>query len=141
MCIRDRSRVLQMLRTPMPLLAKVVSIQYGPATAPVSYTHLVNALLVGNAQFIGSLELRNLAKQTADELGIAYKEGVYMGDVYKRQMLDIVGVPYIMDGAAAPLREKYPNHTPRPEDGSYVEINRFATQRKVLNHFLICETM
>ena len=28
----------------------------------------------------------------------------------------IVGVPYIMDGAAAPLREKYPNHTPRPED-------------------------
>lgn len=26
-----------------------------------------------------SLELRNLAKQTADELGIAYKEGVYMG--------------------------------------------------------------
>ena len=23
---------------------------------------------------------------------------------------------YIMDGAAAPLREKYPNHTPRPED-------------------------
>ena len=26
-----------------------------------------------------SLELRDLAKQTADELGIAYKEGVYMG--------------------------------------------------------------
>lgn len=26
-----------------------------------------------------SLELRNLAKQTADELSIAYKEGVYMG--------------------------------------------------------------
>ena len=26
-----------------------------------------------------SLALRNLAKQTADELGIAYKEGVYMG--------------------------------------------------------------
>ena len=25
-----------------------------------------------------SLELRNLAKQTADELGIAYKEGVYI---------------------------------------------------------------
>ena len=25
-----------------------------------------------------SLELRNLAKQTADKLGIAYKEGVYM---------------------------------------------------------------
>ena len=31
-------------------------------------------------------------------------------------MLDIVGVPYIMDDAAAPLREKYPNHTPRPGD-------------------------
>ena len=26
-----------------------------------------------------SLELRNLAKQTADELGISYKEGVYLG--------------------------------------------------------------
>ena len=39
------------------------------------------------------------------------------GDNYNDvSMLDIVGVPYIMDGAAAPLREKYPNHTPRPED-------------------------
>ena len=39
-------------------------------------------------------------------------------------MLDIVGVPYIMDGAAAPLREKYPNHTPRPED----ELREFLQQ-------------
>jgi len=31
-------------------------------------------------------------------------------------MLDIVGHPYIMDGAAGPLREKYPQHTPRPEE-------------------------
>ena len=31
-------------------------------------------------------------------------------------MLDVVGVPYIMDNAAAPLRAKYKNHTPRPED-------------------------
>ncbi len=39
------------------------------------------------------------------------------GDNYNDvSMLDIVGVPYIMDGSAAPLREKYPNHTPRPED-------------------------
>ena len=39
------------------------------------------------------------------------------GDNYNDvSMLDIVGLPYIMDGAAAPLREKYPNHTPRPED-------------------------
>ena len=27
-----------------------------------------------------------------------------------------VGTPYIMDGAAAPLRARYPLHTPRPED-------------------------
>ena len=26
------------------------------------------------------------------------------------------GAPYIMDTAAAPLRARYPNHTPRPED-------------------------
>ena len=39
------------------------------------------------------------------------------GDNYNDvSMLDIVGGPYIMDGAAAPLREEYPNHTPRPED-------------------------
>ncbi len=38
------------------------------------------------------------------------------GDNYNDvSMLDIVGVPYIMDGAAAPA-EKYPNHTPCPED-------------------------
>ena len=35
------------------------------------------------------------------------------GDNYNDvSMLDIVAVPYIMDGAAAPLREKYPNYTP-----------------------------
>ena len=39
------------------------------------------------------------------------------GDNYNDEtMLDVVGVPYIMDNAAAPLREKYQNHTPRPED-------------------------
>ena len=39
------------------------------------------------------------------------------GDNYNDvSMLDIVGTPYIMDGSAAPLREKYPQHTPRPED-------------------------
>ena len=30
-------------------------------------------------------------------------------------MLDLVGTPHIMDGAAAPLRQRYPRHTPRPE--------------------------
>ena len=44
-------------------------------------------------------------------------------------MLDIVGVPYIMDGAAAPLREKYPNHTPRPED----VLREFLKQNWILN--------
>lgn len=39
------------------------------------------------------------------------------GDNYNDEtMLDVVGVPYIMDNAAAPLRAKYKNHTPRPED-------------------------
>ena len=50
-------------------------------------------------------------------LDIALADVMAFGDNYNDvSMLDIVGVPYIMDGAAAPLREKYPNHTPRPED-------------------------
>ena len=52
------------------------------------------------------------------------------GDNYNDvSMLDIVGVPYIMDGAAAPLREKYPNHTPRPED----VLREFLKQNWILN--------
>ena len=47
------------------------------------------------------------------------------GDNYNDvSMLDIVGVPYIMDSAAAPLREKYPNHTPRPENVLRVFLKR-----------------
>ena len=39
------------------------------------------------------------------------------GDNYNDiTMLDAVGTPYIMDSAAAPLRARYPLHTPRPED-------------------------
>ena len=50
-------------------------------------------------------------------LDIALADVMAFGDNYNDvSMLDIVGVPYIMDGAAAPLREKYPNHTPCPED-------------------------
>ena len=50
-------------------------------------------------------------------LDIALADVMAFGDNYNDvSMLDIVGVPYIMDGAAAPLREMYPNHTPRPED-------------------------
>ena len=50
-------------------------------------------------------------------LDIALADVMAFGDNYNDvSMLDIVGVPYIMDGAAAPLREKYPNHAPRPED-------------------------
>ena len=49
-------------------------------------------------------------------LDIALADVMAFGDNYNDvSMLDIVGVPYIMDGAAAPLREKYPNHTPCPE--------------------------
>ena len=50
-------------------------------------------------------------------LDIYLADVMAFGDNYNDvSMLDIVGVPYIMDGAAAPLREKYPNHTPCPED-------------------------
>ena len=50
-------------------------------------------------------------------LGIDPADVMAFGDNYNDvSMLDIVGTPYIMDGSAAPLREKYPQHTPRPED-------------------------
>lgn len=50
-------------------------------------------------------------------LGIAPEEVLAFGDNYNdTAMLDLVGMPYIMDGAAAELRDRYPRHTPRPED-------------------------
>lgn len=50
-------------------------------------------------------------------LGIDPAQVMAFGDNYNDEtMLDVVGVPYIMDNAAAPLRAKYQNHTPRPED-------------------------
>lgn len=50
-------------------------------------------------------------------LGIDPAQVMAFGDNYNDEtMLDVVGVPYIMDNAAAPLRAKYKNHTPCPED-------------------------
>ncbi len=50
-------------------------------------------------------------------LGIDPAQVMAFGDNYNDEtMLDVVGVPYIMNNAAAPLRAKYKNHTPRPED-------------------------
>ena len=50
-------------------------------------------------------------------LCIKLEEVMAFGDNYNDvSMLDAAGMPYIMDSAAAPLREKYPLHTPRPED-------------------------
>ena len=50
-------------------------------------------------------------------LGIDSAQVMAFGDNYNDEtMLDVVGVPYIMDNAAAPLRAKYKNHTPCPED-------------------------
>lgn len=47
------------------------------------------------------------------------------GDNYNDvPMLDLVGVPYIMESAAEPLRARYPNHTPRPEDA----LRRFLAE-------------
>lgn len=49
-------------------------------------------------------------------LGIDPAEVLAFGDNYNdTAMLDLVGYPYIMDGAAEPLRARYPRHTPRPE--------------------------
>lgn len=50
-------------------------------------------------------------------LNIQPSEIMAFGDNYNDvAMLDFVGTPYIMDTAAAPLRQRYPLHTPRPED-------------------------
>ena len=46
-------------------------------------------------------------------LGFAHDEVMAFGDNYNDvAMLDLVGTPYIMDSAAAPLRARYPLHTP-----------------------------
>lgn len=50
-------------------------------------------------------------------LGFDPQEVMAFGDNYNDvAMLDLVGKPYIMDGAAQELRQRYPNHTPRPEE-------------------------
>lgn len=50
-------------------------------------------------------------------LAVKPEEVMAFGDNYNdTAMLDLVGMPYIMDSAAAPLRARYPHHTPRPED-------------------------
>lgn len=50
-------------------------------------------------------------------LGIGLDEVMAFGDNFNDEsMLDLVGLPYIMESAAPALRAKYPNRTPRPED-------------------------
>lgn len=50
-------------------------------------------------------------------LGLFPDEVMAFGDNYNDvAMLDLVGLPYIMDSAAPALRARYPRHTPRPED-------------------------
>ena len=56
-------------------------------------------------------------QKLCEVLGVAPEEVLAFGDNYNdTAMLDLVGTPYIMDSAAAPLRERYPRHTTRPED-------------------------
>lgn len=56
-------------------------------------------------------------KMLCEKFGIDPADVMAFGDNYNDvAMLDLVGHPYIMDGADAPLRERYPMHTPRPED-------------------------
>lgn len=50
-------------------------------------------------------------------LGVDPQEVLAFGDNYNdTAMLDSVGMPYIMDSAAEPLRQRYAHHTARPED-------------------------
>lgn len=50
-------------------------------------------------------------------LDIRPEEVMAFGDNYNDvSMLDIVGAPYLMQTAAQPLLDRYPNHTPCPED-------------------------
>ena len=56
-------------------------------------------------------------KSLCQALDITPDEIMAFGDNYNDvAMLDLVGTAYIMDTAAAPLRQRYPLHTPRPED-------------------------
>lgn len=56
-------------------------------------------------------------KSLCRTLDITPDEIMAFGDNYNDvAMLDLVGTAYIMDTAAAPLRQRYPLHTPRPED-------------------------
>ena len=99
--------VLQMLRTPMPLLAKVVSIQYGPATAQfavfhrgtnrsvsVSYTHLAKRFA---SESFGEMQVpvlfNCLGREKADVDSIPallvkqVQSSVYMEDTLRRLCL------------------------------------------------------
>lgn len=61
-------------------------------------------------------------------LGIDPAEVLAFGDNYNDiAMLDLVGTPYIMDSASAPLRARYPRHTPRPEN-----VMRALLEKKML---------
>lgn len=52
-----------------------------------------------------------------DDLGIQLGEAMAFGDNYNDvPMLDLVGHPYLMDSAAAELRNRYPTQCARPED-------------------------
>lgn len=59
-------------------------------------------------------------KSICKMLGLNLSEVMAFGDNYNDvSMLDIVGEPYIMNTAKAPLLEKYPHHTTRPEKTIY----------------------
>lgn len=63
-------------------------------------------------------------QKLCEVLGVAPEEVLAFGDNYNdTAMLDLVGMPYIMDSAAAPLRERYPRHTPRPENVMWALLN------------------
>ena len=89
-------------------------------SAAVSYTHLAWARIMAGKKLICTANM----SARAGSMGISTSVSYTHLDVYKRQtldialadvmafgdndndvsMLDIVGTPYIMDGAAAPLR-------------------------------------
>ena len=132
-------RKLRFVDINKPFWKKLMYRAFSTAQKPVSYTHLGRSLknvqsviknLKNKFAFIKEMCIRDRywidttfankgigVRSICKTLDIALADVMAFGDNYNDvSMLDIVGVPYIMDGAAAPLREKYPNHTPCPED-------------------------
>ena len=77
-----------------------------------------NAAVAGPYWIDTTLANKGIGVQSlCDALGFSPAEVMAFGDNYNDvAMLDLVGHPYIMETAAAELRGRYADHTPRPEE-------------------------